>query len=139
MNDYRWSQLHEGMEARFSVAVTADMLEVFAALSGDRNPLHRDPAFAREAGFPDQVAYGMLTAAFYSTLVGMHLPGKFALIHEVDVAFPAPVLVGDQLTVSGTIVQLVEAYKRIEIKARIRNGAGATVSRARIKVGLHEH
>jgi acyl dehydratase len=81
----------------------------------------------------------MLTAAFYSTLAGMHLPGKYALIHGVDVEFTAPVLVGDQLTVSGTIVQLVEAYRRMEIKARIRNGAGETVSRARLKVGLHEH
>ena len=139
MNAYRWTDLREGLEARFTVLVTAGMMEQFGALSGDSNPLHVDPVFAMAAGHPDRVVYGMLTASFYSTLVGMHLPGRFALFHGLDAEFLAPVHVGDTLTVSGTVVQLVEAYRRIVIKAQIVNGTGVTVCRAKLRVGLHEH
>jgi 3-hydroxybutyryl-CoA dehydratase len=139
MNAYRWEDLREGMSAGFEVELTADMLDGFRQLSGDTNPLHEDLAFAREAGFTGTVAFGLLTASFYSRLVGVHLPGKFALFQGLDVDFVAPAFAGDRLTVSGEIVHRTEAVRRLDLKARITNGAGGLVSRAKLRVGLREH
>jgi len=138
MNELRWSDLSVGMSAHFDAAITEEMLDTFAALSGDVNPLHMDAAFAKAGGFRDRVAFGMLSSAFYSTLVGVHLPGKWALLHGVDVEFKAPVYAGDRLRVSGEITFLNEAYRRIELKARMTNHSGQTVSKATIQVGLRE-
>ncbi|HEX3695962.1 MAG TPA: MaoC family dehydratase [Polyangia bacterium] len=137
MNQYRWDDLRVGLRHEFSAAIDDQMMNVFAALSGDRNPLHVDAAYAGAAGFRGPVVFGLLTSSFYSQLVGMHLPGKFALLHGLDVDFVAPVFVGDRLTVSGEVTFLTEAYRRVELKARIVNQNGKAISKAKIRVGLH--
>jgi 3-hydroxybutyryl-CoA dehydratase len=76
MNEYRWEELHVGLRHEFDVTLTDEMLGTFRALSGDTNPLHGDREFAVRAGFPGAVAFGLLTSAFYSQLVGVYLPGK---------------------------------------------------------------
>lgn len=137
MIDYQWGDLALGISAQFDVLLTSEMLTAFAALSGDVNPLHTDEQFARDAGFPGRVVFGMLTSAFYSRLVGMYLPGKRALLHGIDLEFKAPAFVGDTLTVSGKISFLNEAYQRLELKARILNQEGKLISKATIRAGLH--
>ena len=137
MNEYRWDDLRIGLRHEFEVTLTDDMMTAFAALSGDRNPLHLDPAYAVRAGFPGPVVFGLLTSAFYSQLVGVHLPGRYALLHGIDVDFVSPAFVGQTLRVAGEITFLTEAYHRIEMRGRITNPDGKTVSKAKIRVGLH--
>jgi len=139
MNAYRWADLAEGLSAEFEVELTRAMLDDFVQLSGDDNPLHTDDEFAKRAGFAGVVAHGMLTSALYSRLAGVHLPGKFCLLHGIDLEFVKPSFAGDRLRVSGKIIYLNQAYQRAEIKAQIQNGKGELISKAKIRVGLHEH
>jgi 3-hydroxybutyryl-CoA dehydratase len=138
MNAYRWSELHTGLAHSFSVQLTSEMMQEFLHLSGDNNPLHIDPTFAKESGFPNVVAYGMLTSSLYSRMVGVYLPGRFCLLHGIQVDFSNPAYVGDWLTVKGEIAHLNGAFKRIEIKASIEKDA-QLISKAKIRVGLNEH
>lgn len=137
MNAYRWSELHTGLAHSFSVQITPEMMQEFLRLSGDNNPLHVDAAFAKESGFPGVVVYGMLTSALYSRMVGVYLPGRFCLLHGIQVDFSNPAFVGETLTVKAEIVHLNEAFRRIEIKASIENGE-KVISKAKIRVGLNE-
>jgi 3-hydroxybutyryl-CoA dehydratase len=83
------------------------------------------------------VVYGFLTSSFYSTLVGVYLPGKYALLQEVKkISFEKPVYIDDELTIHGIISFMNEAYKVIEIKAMIKNQNSEIISRAKINVGL---
>jgi 3-hydroxybutyryl-CoA dehydratase len=138
MNHFAWEDLKIGMSAQFDVVLTREMMDSFEAISGDVNPLHRDEHFASRAGFPGRVAFGMLTSAFYSQLVGVHLPGLRALLHGIDLDFKSPAFVDDKLSVSGEITFLNEAYHRVELKASIRNQDGKVISKATIRAGLHE-
>ncbi len=138
MNEYRWADLAIGMRREFAVVVTPASVDAFAALTGDTNPLHLDSESARAAGFRERLVHGMLTASYYSTLVGIHLPGRYALLHSLNVEFALPVYPGDTLTVSGAIVFLSEAIQMAEIDAEIRNGERARVSKAKIRVGIRE-
>lgn len=70
-------------------------------LSGDRNPLHSDPAFAARAGFPRPILHGLCTYGFTGrallhTVAGSD-PARFAAMSG---RFSAPVFPGDALTVS---------------------------------------
>src|SRR5206468_12651807 len=60
-----------------TIAWTAENAEIdaFAAVSGDYNPLHMDPAYATSLGFADRVSHGMLLGAKLSGFIGMVLPG----------------------------------------------------------------
>jgi len=137
MNEARYADLRVNEERSFRVQITEEMMNHFMMMSGDVNPLHQEPDYAHARGFHDRVVYGFLTASFYSTLVGVHLPGKYALLQGVKkMNFLKPVFIGDELIVSGMIAYLNDAYKLAEIKARITNQKGEVVSDAIINVGL---
>jgi 3-hydroxybutyryl-CoA dehydratase len=136
MNHYKYEDLYIGLTAEFSASVTEEMMAAFCKISGDDNPMHTDEAYAQKHGFDKRLCYGMLTSAFYSTLCGVHLPGELCILHEVSARFPKPVYPGDTLTVKGEITEMTDAYRRIEIKARIHNQNGVLVSSANIKAGI---
>lgn len=137
MNQYRFSDLVLDKQETFTRIVTSAMMEEFLSISGDSNPLHQDVVYAQEQGFRDRVVYGLLTASFYSTLVGVYLPGKYALLQGLKkISFSKPVFIGDELKVHGKVSYLNEAYRVMEMKAWIDNQKGETVSSAVISVGL---
>ena len=125
-----------GKKASFSRTVTAGMMDAFAAISGDENPLHTDETYAREQGQPGRVVYGMLTASLYSALCGMYLPGERSLLQGAEVKFHKPVFIGDELTVEGTIAERHEELRVIRVRAVIRNQRGKRVSSAVLQVGV---
>jgi 3-hydroxybutyryl-CoA dehydratase len=136
MKRYRLSDLRIGMSERFEVLVTDAMMSTFRDLSGDINPLHTDASFALAAGHPRPVVFGLLTASFFSTLVGVHLPGELGMLHGIDVDFHSPVYPGAHLIVSGEIIALSEAARRVEMRGLISNAEGKRVARARIRAGV---
>ena len=71
----------------------------------------------------------MLTASFLSTLAGVYIPGERSLIQQVETKFAKPVYIGDELTVTGEITELVESVQRLELKVTITNQDGKKVLR----------
>lgn len=136
MREYVLEQLVPGLTEQFDVTVTEEMQRAFTELTGDVNPLHTDREYAEGAGYRDRVVYGMLTSAFYSTLAGCYLPGKYCVFQEIGISFANPVYIGDVLTVSGTVDRVYPELKRVKIKVRITNSSGAAVSRGSIVTGV---
>ena len=124
MNSYQFTDIYLGLSVSFEVVITQAMLDNFIVLSGDNSPLHTDKAFAREKGFVGVPIHGMLTAAFYSQLVGIHLPGKNGYSQEYKIAFTASVYVGDTLTVSGEVEYINEPFEQLWIRAKMVNCKG---------------
>lgn len=136
MNHYTLCDIHEGLEESFTVTITSQMMDKFLDITQDINPLHTDPSYAQSKGFKDRVVYGLLTSSFYSTLAGVHLPGKHCILQGLDIQFSKPVFVGDTLNITGKVKYINEAYKQLEIKAVITNQDNQKVSKATIKTGL---
>lgn len=69
-------------------------------LSGDRNPLHSDPAFAKMGGFDRPILHGLCTYGFTGRALLHALcgsdPGRFK---AMDGRFSKPVMPGDSLTI----------------------------------------
>ena len=136
MNAYKFSEIEIGLEESFKVDVDASKMDKFLDISNDINPLHVDGNYAKKKGFPGRVVYGLLTSSFYSTLVGIHLPGKYSILQGIDIQFSKPVYIGDVLKISGKVSYINEAYKQIEIRAFITNQNNEKVSKATIKTGI---
>ena len=135
MNIYTFDEIPVGLSCHFEKSISTDMETKFREISGDENPLHYDDAFARELkGFPSHVTFGMLTASLYSTLCGVYLPGKYSLIHSMELKFLRPVFVGDTLIIEGQVTGKQEGLRLLEIKGKITNQNGECVSKASIKV-----
>lgn len=95
MNKYKFEDLYLGLKEEFDVVVTEEKMKQFENLSGDINPLHIDEEYAKSKKMIGKVVYGMLTSSFYSTLVGVHLPGEKCFLQGIDINFKKPVFIGE--------------------------------------------
>jgi len=88
-------------DARIALPTRADQALIYR-LSGDRNPLHSDPWFARElAGFPTPILHGLCTYGFAGRALLAELAGgQASRLTAVAARFSAPVFPGETLTTS---------------------------------------
>lgn len=138
MREFKYLDIFIGQMETFLEIITKDKMEKFAQISGDLNPLHTDLEYAKSLGYENNVVYGMLTASLLSTLAGMYLPGKFSLIHHVEMDFVKPVFVGDELTVEGIVSEKNDLFKFIVLKVTIKNNKGEKVCRGKMRVGVSQ-
>ena len=136
MNEYTYDRIDIGLKESFEVVLTQEMMERFKAITGDTNPLHNDAEYAVSKGYSDKVVYGMLTSSFVSTLAGVYLPGKYSLIHEVDIKLEKPVYVGDKITIEGVVKEKNDTFSFIVLKVVARNQNGDKVFKATMQVGV---
>ena len=120
-SELTFEKINVGQTKEFKITVTASLVDDFAKLSGDLNPLHIDENFAKSKKFKDRVVHGMLLASFLSRMVGMYLPGKNALYLSQSLEFHNPCFVNDEVTVHSTVTDKSESTKIIKIESRILN------------------
>lgn len=125
-----------GQRATFTKTFTDEDVRRFVEITGDRNPLHVDDAFAGKSQFGRRVLHGMLSASIFSTMVGMLLPGTGAIYRAQTVRFLLPVYVGDTLTAHFVVRSIDRAKHRLEIDAWIENQSGERVIEGICEVGL---
>jgi phosphate acetyltransferase len=113
--------------------VSHDDIELFAAVSGDVNPVHLDAAFAATDFFGHIVAHGMWTGALVSAVLGTRLPGPGTVYLEQDLRFIKPVAPGDLVTAT---VRVAEKRDRrvVVLDTCCANRAGEEVLRGRAMV-----
>lgn len=73
-------------------------IERFTAISGDRNPIHYDEAFAQSTRFGGIVVQGGLITAILNAVVAEGLPGPGTVFLHVEWDFRAPARPGDTIT-----------------------------------------
>ncbi len=82
-----------------SMATTPDQALIYR-LSGDRNPLHADPGFAKAAGFPRPILHGLCTyGVCCRAALKAYCDYDPARIKQFDVRFSAPVFPGETIDV----------------------------------------
>lgn len=122
--EYKLDQITFGLKVKFVVSIEESLVDEFARISGDHNPLHVDQKYAEKTQFGKRVCHGMLLASFFSRLVGMYLPGKNALYFSQTLNFESPCFIGDQITVEGEVIDKSESTRTITLKTSIHNQSG---------------
>ncbi|HRE61308.1 MAG TPA: MaoC/PaaZ C-terminal domain-containing protein [Micropepsaceae bacterium] len=106
-------------DATYEAATHQDQAFLYA-LSGDRNPLHRDPAIAKMAGFPRPIIHGLCSYGTACRAIITNMLGHDAAkIKAFDVRFSAPVFPGETLLVDvwkdGNVISYRARLKEREI------------------------
>src|ERR1700690_872369 len=122
-----FEKIKQGGEFERSKAITAEDVEAFARLSGDRNPLHMDDTFASRTHFQRRVVHGMRVANYVSTLIGMRCPGPGALWSQQNFRWLAPVFIGDQINLTMTVTHKSEGSRSLTIEVKALNQDGKVV------------
>ncbi len=100
-----WQPPSVGSRATWTRTFTAEDVETFARLSGDRNPLHFDAEYASRTRAGRLVVQGGLTTGLFNALVAMKLPGPGSVFLHQEWDYPAPVFIGDTVTAEAEVVE----------------------------------
>jgi acyl dehydratase len=134
VSEYALEDIEIGQKKNFEIVVTESLVNTFADLSGDYNPLHVDENYANSTNFKHRVCHGMLLASFFSRLVGMYLPGKNALYFSQSLKFVAPCFINDKILVEGEVLEKSNASRIITLKTIITNDSGECLVDGQAKV-----
>jgi len=116
-----------GDSATRSLTLTAEDVESYARITGDRNPLHFDEAFAAGTKFGRLVVQGGLTTGLLHALVAMDLPGPGTVFLSQDWKFTAPVYIGDRITAMATVLSVHETKPVTRLSIEVARDGGETV------------
>ena len=95
-----------GDVANRTLALTPEHVEMYAAITGDRNPLHFDEEFAAGTKFGRLVVQGGLTTGLLHALVAMDMPGPGTVFLSQNWKFTAPVFIGDTITATAEVLKV---------------------------------
>lgn len=104
-----------GDSAEYAKTITEADILMFAAVSGDDNPVHINQEYAETTPFQTRIAHGMLTASLISTVVGTKLPGNGTIYLSQSTRFKAPVRIGQTVTARATVVEVFPEKKRVKL------------------------
>ena len=119
--------IHVGQKASRSITLTADHVEAFAEMTGDRNPLHFDEEFAAGTRFGRLVVQGGLTTGLLHALVAMDMPGRGTVFLSQNWKFTAPVFIGDTITAEAEVLSLHESKPVSQLGIRVVREDGEVV------------
>ena len=125
---YKYEDLSVGMTHQTEHVITEKDIELFAEVSGDRNPLHMDEEFAKKTPFGQRIAHGALTASYISGILGNDLPGPGSIFVGLNMRFRRPVLIGSLVIVKVEVVEMKERGHRVTLKVSCSVDGKAAIS-----------
>jgi len=120
-------EMKVGDSAQISKTITEELVNDFARVIGDFNPIHTDQAYAEKNQFKGKIAHGALSIGFLSNVIGNILPGHGTIYLSHEIKFLAPVRIGDTLTVKVEVVELIPEKNRGRLRTTCINQNGQIV------------
>jgi acyl dehydratase len=124
-----WQPPAVGARATWTRTITADDVEAYASITGDRNPLHFDPAFAERTRAGRLIVHGGLTTGLFNALVAMELPGPGSVFLHQEWDYPAPAFVGDTVTAEAEVIEARADRPITKLRCVARRSDGTEVLR----------
>ncbi len=118
------------------VIVSCKLIEAYAGLLGDKNPIHLDKVYAEKTRFKKRIAHGMLVGGFISKVIGMDFPGEGTVYLKQELEFLKPVYIDDKIMVRVEVIEQNEETNRLTLETICRNLGGETLVKGKALVLL---
>ena len=122
-----FDELQPGDTEAITRLVGHDDIDLFAAISGDQNPVPLDAAFTKTGPLGHGVAHGIWTAALISAVLGTRLPGPGTIYLGQDLLFLKPVAPGDTITATVAVKEKQPQKRIVLLDTVCTNRDGETV------------
>ena len=116
-----------GDSATFTKTISDTDIYLYAGISGDFNPAHVNQVEAEKGMFGKRIAHGMLSAGLISAVLGTMLPGPGTIYMGQELRFTKPVFVGDTITATITVAELIPEKNRAKLETVCTNQDGEVV------------
>lgn len=124
-----------GQQFSFSKTITEQDVLTFAEISGDKNPLHLDEAYARKTRFGARIAHGAFTFGLISAAIGNGLPGAVYLSQTLR--FLKPVYFDDTVTATAEVTAIRVEKGILTLKTDCVNQRGEKIAEGEA-IAFHE-
>ncbi|WP_270937595.1 MaoC family dehydratase [Falsiroseomonas oryzae] len=111
-----FEDLAVGQKASFGKTITEADIVLFAAVTGDTNPMHLNEEYAKQSFFGERIAHGMLAAGLITKVMGTQLPGPGTIYLSQSLRFRRPVRIGDTVTATVEITALNAEKHRVSLR-----------------------
>lgn len=128
LENITYDEIQIDQTATYSKTVTEQDITLFAMVSGDVNPVHMDEGYAQNTPFGGRIAHGMFTGALVSAALAMKLPGPGTVYLNQSIKFKAPVMIGDEITVTLKVIKKRDDRKFVTLDCNVTNQTGKTVA-----------
>ncbi len=129
-----YDEIQVGDSATLTRTLKPEDIQLFAVMSGDVNPAHVDPEYAKSGMFHEVIAHGMWGGALISTVLGTQFPGPGTIYIDQTLHFSRPVGLGDTISVTLTATRKFDHNHHILFDCLCTNQDGQTVIRGTAEV-----
>src|SRR6187401_757528 len=98
-----------------------DEVNRFAEVTGDKNPVHTDAAYAATTMFKRPIMHGMLGAALFSKVFGTLFPGEGTIYLKQTLNFLKPMYVDTKYDCIFTVKELNTDKNRAVVETIVRD------------------
>lgn len=121
IKDIPYEEICIGQKESIIRTITSYDIEMFAVITGDKNPVHLNELYARKSIFGKRIAHGMLTSSLISSILGTKLPGANTIYLSQSLKFLAPCYIGDTLTATVEVIEKKDTKKIIIFNTVVTN------------------
>lgn len=139
LTNFTYEEINIGQTARYSKRIEERDIQLFAAVSGDVNPVHLESDFAALSSFGERIAHGMLTGAVISAALAMELPGPGTIYLSQSLRFRSPVKIGDTVTVALEVTEKQDRRNIVTLDCKASNQEGKVVATGGAQVVAPQH
>ena len=95
MNKIDITEIRPGDFEEIEKEMTIEMVQIFAQISGDFNPVHLNKEYAAKTRYKKQIIHGLMATSLFSGLFGTRLPGEGCVYKSQNIKFKRPIYIGD--------------------------------------------
>ena len=120
-------ELTVGQSYEKTFTITAELIEGFAEVTGDHNPIHLNEDYAAKSIFKQRVAQGMLQAGLLSGILGCHFPGVGTIYLSQTFKFIKPVFIKDQITLNLEVLEIIDEKNHVPLETVFTKQSGEAI------------
>ena len=101
-------KLKVGENHKEEFIITQEMVNRFAELSGDKNPLHIDKKFAAKTRFKKPIVHGLFSVTSFGKVMGTKFPGSGSIHVAQNLSFKRPLYPDTKYYVYIELIRIVK-------------------------------
>ena len=117
-------KLKIGDQYQEPVKFTQERVNSFAEVTGDKNPIHLDEAYAAKTSFGKPIVHGFLAGAVFSKVFGTTWPGEGTIYLYQEMSFRAPIFVNQEYLATFEVIEHQEDKHRATIQCTLSDADG---------------